>query len=171
MLAQVQSILADFAIDYPAESPLWVFQADKVLSNSDEQLINETIGQFLTQWTAHGNSISASHTLIQDRFLLITVNQNMHEASGCSIDALHRAISQLGKDLGIDFLNRSKLTFIVDGQLKSYGINESKKALALGELASNHLLFNNSVASLAAWRTKWLIPINQSWLANFANKA
>ena len=42
-----------------SDSRLWIFQAERELTQAEEQYISEHTGQFLTKWTAHNNELKS----------------------------------------------------------------------------------------------------------------
>ncbi len=63
-------MFVDFS-DMPDNARVWIYQADKNLS---DQQCGQIIGQaesFLTQWSAHGSGLKSSAKIFHNRFVVI----------------------------------------------------------------------------------------------------
>ncbi len=47
----------------PSNSKIWVYQADRQLSNSEIKLIKKETELFLNNWTSHNNEIESSYEI------------------------------------------------------------------------------------------------------------
>ena len=80
-------------------SRVWIYQADRQLSNQEVSLIEDSSKQFLSEWAAHGNALKSSFSVFHDKFLVISVDENYNSASGCSIDASVGLVRKLESEL------------------------------------------------------------------------
>lgn len=53
----------------------------------------------LNQWAAHGQALLASSKVIDNRFIIIGVDEGFHVPSGCSIDASVRSLQEIGQQV------------------------------------------------------------------------
>lgn len=104
--------------NFPDTAKVWLYQADRFLTETEIHWLTEQIDAFTREWAAHGTQLRAAGTVLKNAVILLAVDQAAHEASGCSIDASVRFIKQMGKELEVDFFNRLKpLTRMEDEQL------------------------------------------------------
>ena len=54
---------------------------------------------FIEAWTAHGKDLQAGYKIVYKRFIVIALNQNLNNATGCSIDASVHFIQAIRKRL------------------------------------------------------------------------
>lgn len=155
--------------EMPGNSRVWIYQSDRVLTPSEAKLIEENMQRFLEQWSAHGQGLMCSMKLLHHRFLVVSVDESHHGASGCSIDSSVHFITELGKHLGVDWFNRSKIAFIVDNEVFIENHKDLKQKIADGKINSDTLTFNNLVANIEEFEEKWLIPAGDSWMGRFFN--
>ena len=66
----------------PDNARLWAFVSGTELSEQEQELIQQRVGEFLGGWAAHGAPLTAGLTLLHNRFLLVGVNQDMTAPSG-----------------------------------------------------------------------------------------
>ncbi|RYF58255.1 MAG: hypothetical protein EOO39_34485, partial [Cytophagaceae bacterium] len=76
----------------PDTARVWVYQADRPLSDGEVNTISESLQQALNQWAAHGQPLLASAQVIENRFVVIGVDESYTLPSGCSIDASVRTV-------------------------------------------------------------------------------
>ena len=153
----------------PRDSRVWIYQADRALTPSEVKLVEENTQRFLEQWSAHGQGLKCSRSLLHHRFLIISVDEKHAAASGCSIDSSVHFITDLGKHLGVDWFNRTKIAFIVNNEVFIENQKDLKQKIAEGTINSDTLTFNNLVTNIEEFEKKWLIPAGDSWLGRFFN--
>ena len=151
----------------PKDSRVWIYQADRPLTPQEAKNVEENTQQFLEQWSAHGQGLRCSRTLLHDRFLVISVDENHHAASGCSIDSSVHFVTELGRHLGIDWFNRSKIAFVVNNEVFIENQKDLKQKIAEGKISSDTLTFNNLVTNIEEFEKQWLIPAGSSWMGRF----
>lgn len=157
--------------DLPSESRLWVYQANRLLSSAEIEIVQGQLTTFCDQWLAHGHPLKASFKIEHGLFIVLAVDENMEGASGCSIDGSVRMLKELQLTIGIDFFDRSKSAFLIDGSIQLYKLNELKTLFAEGILKGDSLSFNNAISSKADFEKVWLVSANKSWLSKYLPKA
>ena len=98
---------------FPEHSRIWIYQADRILSKTEQSWILEQLEVFVPTWANHGKQLSSTAFIVNDCQIVLVVNEAMIGASGCSIDSSVRFIKQIGSELGVNFFNRF-LTYLVD---------------------------------------------------------
>lgn len=162
MITLVQSYFRD----YPAQTRLWVFMAERRLSEVELKVVKTYMDQFMPQWHAHGSALKAGYELIYDQFMVIAVDESPASASGCSIDSLTRYIKLIEEKLGVSFSDRMLVTYMIDNEFHTLRLPEFKQKVKQGELQKDTIVFNNSVANLSDFWDKWQQPLSESWAAN-----
>lgn len=103
--------------DLPPESRIWAFNTGVVMSAEQRTRLTTEVEQFLAGWAAHGDDLTAGYRIIEDRFLLVGVDQSATTPSGCSIDAMTRFLRDLGREIGFDILDAPPCCFRRDGEV------------------------------------------------------
>ena len=154
----------------PSTGKVWLYTADRYFTEADRATIDQLLVPFLDQWMAHGTALEASYTLVENRVLVIAVNEEAHAPTGCSIDAQVAIVQQLGQKLHIDFFNRlSLLIEDPNGELVERSLGAIKKELRAGALDPDYTrLLDNSITSLQEFKESWKKPLRHSWLGAFA---
>ncbi len=152
-----------------ANSRIWIYQADRVINNKEQQDILTKSEAFIGQWAAHGQSLLASSQVLHDHFLVIATDEKFHMASGCSIDSSFRFVQELGGSLNINFFERTNLAFLIDGNVELVKMNALKEAIANGIVTDTTLFFNNNIGTVSELQEKWIVKASESWLKRYFN--
>lgn len=154
----------------PPYSRIWIYQSDRPSSVDEEKIISDSLMNFCSRWEAHGNPLQTSFKIEYHQFVVLAVDESSAGASGCSIDGSVRVLKELGRQLGIDFFDRTKVAFLEGDKIQSYSLSQLKSLFESGGLTSNSQTFNNLVASKAELETDWKISVQKSWLTKYLPK-
>jgi len=151
----------------PDDSRIWIYQANRKLSDDEVQKIEEQTREFLTQWTAHGTELEAGFEVKYNRFIVIGLNQANASASGCSIDASVRFIQSLEKQFELDLLDKMNVTFYNGPYIAHKSLEDFKKMAKSRSVSPNTVVFNNLVNTKAEYEEHWEVPAKDSWHSRF----
>ena len=154
----------------PLNARLWIYQADRPLRADEEDLLSKELGRFCDQWEAHGQPLRTSFTIEHHHFVILAVDENYNDASGCSIDGSVRILKSLHEKSGINFIDRSKVAFLVDNEIKTFALPELKILFSSGRLTATTHTFNNLVATKSDFDKGWLTTVEKSWLVKYLPK-
>ena len=145
---------------FPPESRIWIFQADRELTDADRNALSQTLNHFFQNWTSHDKPMKAGHALIMNYFLVVALDQTQAGASGCGIDKLMHVVRSAGEALKINFFDRNKFLALPDGITHLYAVNEVGKWLRKETpvYVIHHLQTLGELSSMG-------IPAKDSWLA------
>jgi hypothetical protein len=149
----------------PGESRIWIFPSQEPLDQSKITTLQQASRDFVNQWTSHDRSLQGSATWLEDRFLIISVDESNHGASGCSIDKLMRFIQQLENTLGSSLLWKHKIFIKQDHQLIAKTIPEIKELIQRKELELSDQYYDVLIDTKDKLRTEWKKDIGSGWLA------
>jgi hypothetical protein len=85
----------------PDDARLWCFAASRPPDGAETARLLDTVQRFAQEWTAHGHELRVGIEWLHHRFLVIGVDESRAGASGCSLDALLRALHDLGSELNL----------------------------------------------------------------------
>jgi hypothetical protein len=146
---------------------VWVYQADRLLGEPDKLFINYKLQDFIQNWQAHGVQLTASYEIIENRFIVLKVENGFEEASGCSIDKSVAVIMEIGNKLTIDFFNRLQIAYKTkQGDINTFHVSELQNLLSSGQITAETIIYNNSVTNNEEYETTWQITIANSWLGS-----
>ena len=88
------------------QSRIWIYPAEHKLTKDQKGYILKAISVHLQNWEAHKVPLTAGVTILENRFIVVALDESENGASGCSIDTLQKLIQNLEKELSISLLNR-----------------------------------------------------------------
>ena len=150
-----------------AQSKIWIYQSGRKFSEEEMDLITNKTEAFLIEWTAHGNSLEAGMQIFYDQFIIIGANENINEASGCSIDKSVNHMRKLGMVLNTNLLERSKVAIKENALIKLVDFSEIKYLVSKKLIHSETQVFNNAIVSKKELETNWLQPAMDSWIKRY----
>lgn len=155
--------------DLPDTSRVWIYQADRSLTENEISEIKQKLKTFLEQWTVHGSALEASYEIRYKRFIIIALNQELQAASGCSIDASVNFIQQLEKEYNIELLDKMNVSYRQGDFIAYKPLLDFKKMAKQKAISQNTIVFNNLVTNKYEYLNYWEVPARDSWHARFIN--
>lgn len=149
------------------EARLWVYQANRPLTNAEVAAVDAALQPALANWAAHGHPLLASARIVDGRFLLVAVDEEAGLPSGCSIDSSVHTVQAIGHSLNIDFMDRSVTYLTADNTLESLPLGSLKAAFAQGVLTPETIVVNTLVKTKADYLAAWHVPAAQTWLKRY----
>jgi hypothetical protein len=153
-----------------AESRVWIYQGSRPFTSHEVELVSKALTVFCEQWNAHGQALKSSFRIEKNQFVIMSVDEDFHNPSGCSIDSSVGVLRQIHSATGVDLLDRSKVAFYLDGKVTLIPLSEVKANFTSGRLQASTLTFNTLASSKAEWETKWQIPVEKSWMTKYLPK-
>ena len=154
----------------PPQSRVWVYQADRSFTPQEEKSVSEMLADFCSRWEAHGYPLKTSFKIEFSRFIILCVDESSAGASGCSIDGSVRVLKDLGNQFNINFFDRTKVAFLVNGEIETYSLNQLRSLFESALLKPSIQTFNSLVATKAEWETNWKTTAEKSWLIKYLPK-
>lgn len=153
--------------EMPDESRIWIYQSNRKFSGEEIAAIASATRDFVENWAAHGTGLSASYELKYNRFIILAVDQDSQNATGCSIDESVRFIQHLEKQYNVDLLDKMNVTFKNGEHIAYKPLAEFKKMAKEKAVSGNTIVFNNLVNTVGEWNEFWEVPANESWHSRF----
>ena len=145
---------------------IWVFTSNRTLTQTEAREISKLSNAFCIQWTAHKVALHAEAEVLHNTFLVISVDEEKHGASGCSIDAMHQFVRSLEKQFEIILFDRLRVVYMDESHSNNISLKEFENKFAQGEVNYSTLVFNTLISTGAELAQLFLIPLSDSWLAN-----
>ncbi|WP_461041691.1 hypothetical protein [Spirosoma harenae] len=151
----------------PDHARVWVYQANRALTDSEVNTIQESLQSALNQWAAHGQPLLASAKVVENRFVVVSVDEGYTLPSGCSIDSSVRTVQTIGTQIGVGFFDRSAAVQLADGSLTTFALPAIKTAVIDGVLTPDTIVFNTLVKTKSEFLADWRIQAANSWLKRY----
>jgi hypothetical protein len=150
--------------DLPEHSRVWVFPANRALTDQEVQRLLAEVDAFLTGWAAHGHPLRSGRLFIDDHFLLVGVDEDAEAPSGCSIDALVNRLEGLASGLGVHLVDHAPVWFRESGSVRTVTRAEFRALAREGAVTPDTRVFDTSLTRMKALRGEGLErAARESW--------
>ena len=150
-------------MQFSENSRVWVYQANRKLTDNEVGEIKVLLDNFTTGWTAHNNQLKATAEVRYNRFLILIVDESQAGASGCSIDKSVHFMQQIESHFKINLFDRFNLAYREGNNVLSAPRHEFEEKLKQSLINTDTIVFNNMVQNLSELNTKWEVPFKDSW--------
>lgn len=151
----------------PEESRIWIYQSNRKFSDEEVAEIENDLEAFVEDWAAHGTSLEASFITKYNRFIILAVNQDVQQATGCSIDKSVEFIQSLEQKYKVDLLDKMNVTYKQGEFLTHKSLLDFKRMAKEKAVSPNTIVFNNLVNTIEEWKESWEVPAEDSWHSRF----
>lgn len=149
----------------PNDARVWVYAAERTLSDEEVRKIEYELQAFTTNWTSHGSALRAAAQVFDHRFVVLALDTHEASASGCSIDKSLRAIQQLEQSLQLNLTNRLIVWVVGPSGWEKWSVGSAKKAWANQQWPAETYLADTTANTKGEWLdSRRALPEN-SWLA------
>lgn len=135
--------------ELPDSSRVWLYLANRPLDSTELNFAKEKLDLFLSNWTAHNKQLHCNGTILFSQYLVLSVNENIENASGCSIDSSVRFVKALGQELELDFFNRMQVLALENNLTSIQNYFEASK--------EKKSFLNPLIENLGQLRNEWLL--------------
>lgn len=158
-------------MNLPEESKIWIFQSTRNFNGEELKSIESRLDEFMKNWNAHGDALTAAYAIPYDRFIVVAVDENIVPASGCSIDSLTRVIKAIEADFNFGLLNRMLVSYGLNDEIITLPLSEFKEKVRQNELPMDASVFHNGVSNLRDFEEAWELPLAESWVSVLLNQS
>lgn len=149
---------------FSPDSRVWVYTADRRLTDAESHMAQKNLDAFCQQWTAHNQALLAKAEVFENQFVILMVDESQAGASGCSIDKSVHFLEQLGDAIGADFFERMRFAWIDEqGNMQFANRPEFVAFAREGRIGTETLVADTLVQTKAQLAEKWLVPLRESW--------
>jgi len=156
-------MLVPFSI-LPGYARVWVFQCTEPLNENQIISLQKAMSEFCKSWQSHGKELEAGFIVSKGHFLIIGVNEDNKDASGCSIDKLFQYLKAWQIEQNLDFFDRESIGILKGEQIHFEPLKTIKNQLAEGIITYNQLIINILVDDKEKFEKHFYIPIIESWI-------
>ena len=149
----------------PNNSRIWIYQSDRDLNDSEISIIDNKTTTFLDSWQAHGKDLECSYSIINKRFIVIAVNENINPIGGCSIDYSVQLINDISDSIQTHLLNRLIVNYKFDNKIVSVNLNDLKNKINDGSFSPETIIFNTAINTKGELLNNFEVDIKSSWLS------
>ena len=146
----------------PDSARVWIFGSDMQLSEDAATALMRDVGDHLANWKAHGEPLTVGSQLLDDRFLVVAVDQSTTGASGCSIDGLFRVLQAVQSKLGANIVGGGRLFYRDNhGAIQCAPRADLDDLRASGAIGPDTVVFDTTITDLGTFRKKFEQPASR----------
>jgi hypothetical protein len=145
------------------DARVWVYQCDRLLTDAEVASITMEGKTFISGWAAHGAKLNASFEIIYNLFFVLSVDEKLAMASGCSIDSSVHFIKSLEKKYNLNLFDRMRVAYRTGNEIKLCSLSEFEKLADQNMVSENTIVFNNMVTTGKDFLNNWEVPLKDSW--------
>ncbi|MBK8499143.1 MAG: ABC transporter ATPase [Flavobacteriales bacterium] len=151
----------------PAHARAWVYKTARDLSQAEQKLVHERGAAFTSSWAAHGAALDACVDVLYDRFVVIAVDEEQADASGCSIDKSVGFIKHLEHDLNLMLTDRMVVVYEGVRGIASCRLQDLPDLLKEGVITADTIMFDDLVGTVGELNERFRVPLRSSWMQRF----
>lgn len=151
---------------FSPQSKVWIYQSNRKFSEQETLEIQSLLNDFVDQWTAHGAQLKAKAEVFYHYFIVLTVDQDVANATGCSIDSSVRAIKEIESKFGLDLFDRFNMAYKIEDEVHVVPKEDFETLITIKKIGLETVVFNNLVQTLEEFEQKWEVPLQDSWHKN-----
>ena len=153
--------------EFSPQSRIWIYQASRMFTITEAFELEDLLKEFIQNWKSHGDDVTGYANLFFGRFIIIIADESQTGVGGCSTDSSVRFVKSIEQKFNTEMFNRQLLAFIVKDKIELIPLSQLEYAFAKGFINENTLYFNNTVLTLEALNSQWIVPVKESWLATW----
>ena len=151
----------------PDTSRVWIYQSDREFTKDEMERISDKLKSFVSIWKRHGEDLKASYKIEYNKFIILSVDENYNDVSGCSIDASVHIIKELQNEFEVDLLNKMNVSFKDGSNINTVSLKDFKEFAKQQKIKASTVVFNNMVISKIDFKHAWEVEASNSWHAKF----
>jgi hypothetical protein len=145
-------------------SKVWIYQCNRLFTLNEALEIEELLKEFTQQWKSHGTPVKGEAHLFFGQFIVLIADETATGVSGCSTDSSVHIIKEVEKKYAVNLFDRTTLAFVVKEKIELLPLSQLSYAAENGFIYPETLYFNNLVLTKEELETKWIVPVQHSWL-------
>ena len=145
------------------DTRVWIYQANRRLSDDEVAQLRPVISNFTNQWVSHNRQLKAFGDVFHNQFLVLMVDETQAGASGCSIDKSVYFVKEIEHAFQISLFDRLTFTYKEGDEVKTAHKDDFAKLFQVGKIDEKTLVFDNLVKTKKAFDEAWIKPLGESW--------
>lgn len=140
-----------------------IYPASRAMTAKEVKEITEKLYDFLPTWNAHGKSLTSSFKIEHKQFIILSVDEEKAQASGCSMDSLNGLMRKIDNEYQLGIFDRMKACYLQEGEVKTMKLSDFRDAVRNGSLSEGVEVFDFSKDTYVNFLSDFLLPLKRSW--------
>ena len=164
-----EDAVKDWRLDDSAR--VWVHVASRKMTLDEAHIVQAHLDEFVAGWQAHGAPLTAQASVVHGWMVLLAVDERPQPATGCSIDASVSALKQVANlqpsMVDLDLFDRMAVLHRSSAETpwKRTTLSTFWAQRKAGLVGDAEQVFDTTVCTLGALKTRGVVPMGTSWHA------
>jgi hypothetical protein len=145
---------------------VWTYIISKPLSDVELDQLNTAGKTFVESWSAHEQKLTATFDIYKKRIIVVKVDEDVTNASGCSIDKLTRFIKLTETMHGVELFNRLLVAYKNGVDVEVTPASNIRTLLKENAITENTIVYNTAVANETELKN-WEQALKDTWLNKY----
>jgi hypothetical protein len=146
-----------------ANSRVWIYQCNRPFTAKEQVEIELQLTQFAKDWVSHSHQLVANAEILHNQFIVLSVDESMIGASGCSVDSSVRFLKQLETTYQISLFDRLNFTYLKNEKVITVDNGTFVEQYKNGEINDETLVFDTLVNTKQNLDNAFIKPLKESW--------
>jgi len=142
---------------------VWIYQNSNPICEEHINEIKKILTKFTSNWQAHGQTLTAGFEIKYNLFIILWVDEDFVQKSGCSIDSSVKIMKEIELLFGLNLFNRFNMAWLQYGVLYTADKDNFAQLVIDKTINADTIVFNNMVQNAFEYTHNWQIPFSQSW--------
>jgi hypothetical protein len=152
----------------PDSARIWIFQSSARLTDVAAEDLQRVTESFVENWTAHQAALHGAVIIVDHRFLVVAVDEEITGASGCSIDKLSQFMRGREQAMNVKWFDRLLVSYKdANGDAHQCRLSDIEEKLHSGELSGETPVYDTTVENVGAFRSRFIIALKNTWLNRY----
>lgn len=152
---------------FSPDSKVWIYQSSRAFTDAEIEWLDEQLLLFTRQWTAHNEQLTATGKVLEDRFIMLMVDETNAYASGCSVDKSVHFIKSLERALQAELFDRMLVNYKDAEAIQTAHLSDLAKLLQEGIISDSTMIYDPLVQTKKEFDEHFLLPLSGSWVKQF----
>ncbi len=154
-------------MSFSSQSRVWVYQADRPLSENEAAQMQAMLDRFCAEWTAHNHQLKAKAEIRYQHFIVLMVDESQANATGCSIDKSVHFLQAIEEKFQVKLFDRMLFAYKEDDKVEVVSREQFEDLIRRGAIHAQSTVFNNLVTTKEELDGNWEVPLEKSWHKGF----
>lgn len=145
----------------------WIYSLTRPVTAAEAQSLRAQFEAFLGQWKTHGEPVHGLIDLRYDRFVIIQTDPSEGRPSGCSIDSLRRAVTDILQQAQLAWAEAAEIFYRDQaGDIQSVNFQQLDALAQSGAIGPETIVFDHSL-NQSDDLSRWELPLKDTWMKRF----
>ncbi len=149
------------------DARVWLYGANRALTESEESQILLMLDRFCDEWAAHGAKLNCGFQILHHQIIVLGVDEASAAASGCSIDSSVKVFRDIDAQFQLDLFNRLRSYHIIGNTISAIDSTHVKAKVDTEQVKADSGFIDMLIATKGEVNNALIKPMSQTWLSKY----